>query len=76
MRSASSTSRSGSPEVRRTTDMGHLTMPASTSSKPVKVKGVSTGAFPMAKVYRPPWKWSWARMDPPTMGRSALEPTK
>ena len=26
----------------------------------------------MAKVYRPPWKWSWLRMEPPTMGRSAL----
>ncbi len=69
-------SRAGSAAVRRTTDMGHLTMPARTSSKPGKAKGVSTGAFSMAKVYRPPWKWSWARMEPPTMGRSALEPTK
>ena len=56
--------------------MGHLTMPARTSSYPGKEMGVSTGAFSMAKVYRPPWKWSWARMEPPTMGRSALEPTK
>ena len=76
MRSARSTSRPGWGAVRRMTDMGHLTMPARTSSYPGKEMVVSTGAFSMAKVYRPPWKWSWARMEPPTMGRSALEPTK
>lgn len=48
--STRSMSCSGVWDVMRTTDMGHFTMPASTSSKPGKVKGVSTGAFSMAKV--------------------------
>lgn len=53
VRSASSAKREGSPAVNRTTDMGHFTLPASTSSKPGKRKGSSTGAFSMAKVWCP-----------------------
>ena len=30
----------------------------------------------MGKRWLPPWKWSWERMEPPTMGKSALEPMK
>ena len=47
-----------------------------TSSNPGNTHARSMGAFFMAKVYLPPWKWSWLRILPPTMGRSALEPTK
>ena len=56
--------------------MGQWTMPASTSSKPGKHTFSRMGALAMGNSYRPPWKWSWVRMEPPTMGRSALEPTK
>ena len=39
-------------------------------------RGNQVPAFSMGKTCLPPWKWSWVRMEPPTMGRSALEPMK
>ena len=40
------------------------------------LRAIHTPASSMGKRWLPPWKWSWERMEPPTMGRSALEPMK
>ena len=37
------------------------------------LRAIHTPASSMGKRWLPPWKWSWERMEPPTMGKSALE---
>ena len=59
---------------RRTTDAGQRTIPAFTPSKPSMENARAIGASISGKRWLPPWKWSWPRREPPTMGKSALDP--